>query len=64
VFINLRDIFNRCPRAPETRRVMSPGRLAVSLCGEWARGDRWEVDGGELESVRMRGDEPPSTEKR
>lgn len=26
-------------------------QLAVSYCGEGARGDRWEVDGGELESI-------------
>jgi len=30
--------------------------------GEWVRGDRWEVDGGEPEN-NMNGNEPLSTEK-
>jgi len=43
---------------------VNPRRLAGSYCGERARGDRREADGGEPESVNMNGNELPSAERR
>lgn len=34
------------PGFPRPVEVVSPRRLAGRHYGEWARGDRWEVDGG------------------
>jgi len=47
-----------CLRAHESRGAMSHRATVVSYCGERARRDRWEVDGGSLFLS------PLSTEKR
>jgi hypothetical protein len=52
------------PELPRAAEAASPRRLAGSYCGERARGDRREADGGEPESVNMNGNELPSAERR